>query len=328
VTATKECRRRRSRMRRQRTGKRLELSPRDFEIFKLLDRYRYLRSSYLYAFVGGKSETRFKERLGDLYHDGGYLDRPREQWLLANCRYAPVVYTLSDSGQRMLREHRGASAEQPLLNEGRPGACRQFAHALMISEVLALFELGARRDPKLRFISWREILAKAPDATRAKPKPFAFRVSVSRLLSGDQATSLETTVEPDALFGLEYRQRDAMVYRFFALEADRGTMPIVRADRGQSSLVRKALGYRTVAAEQLFRTQLGVPNLVVLVLTLGVDRRDNFISALETIAGSSELFLCAPLSAVHTSAGTVHSVPMLLRGSWYRAGMKPTCIVE
>jgi hypothetical protein len=58
---------RRSRMRRKSSGKRVELTARDIEIFKVLQRYRYLRSTYLYAFVGGKNETRFKERLGALY---------------------------------------------------------------------------------------------------------------------------------------------------------------------------------------------------------------------------------------------------------------------
>ena len=68
-------------MRRTRTGKRIELTQRDIDIFKLLRQYRYLRSTYIHAFVGGASETRFKERLGNLFHEG-YLDRPSQQWEL------------------------------------------------------------------------------------------------------------------------------------------------------------------------------------------------------------------------------------------------------
>src|SRR5665213_4632156 len=86
-----EKQRRRSRMRRTQTGKRLELSARDIEIFKLLERYRYLRSTYIHAFVGGASEKRFKERIGDLFHEG-YLDRPEQQWDYARARYLPVAY--------------------------------------------------------------------------------------------------------------------------------------------------------------------------------------------------------------------------------------------
>src|ERR1700683_3784385 len=77
---------RRSRMHRTRTGKRIELTSRDIEIFRLLARYRYLSSTYIHAVVGGASETRFKERLGDLFHEG-YIDRPERQWELAGCRH-------------------------------------------------------------------------------------------------------------------------------------------------------------------------------------------------------------------------------------------------
>ena len=72
-------------MRRVSSGKRVELTVRDIELFKLLSRYQYLRSTFLYAFLGGELETRFKERLGDLYHDGKYINRPERQWQFANC---------------------------------------------------------------------------------------------------------------------------------------------------------------------------------------------------------------------------------------------------
>src|SRR5258708_36971362 len=83
---------RRSRMSRTSTGKKLEITERDLEIFKLLQRYRYLRSTFIHAFVGGKSEPRFKERLGHLYHEGNYPNRPVEQWEYANARYKPGAY--------------------------------------------------------------------------------------------------------------------------------------------------------------------------------------------------------------------------------------------
>ena len=46
-------------MRPIRSGKRIELTARDVELFKLLYRYQYLRSDFLYAFLGGASQTRF-----------------------------------------------------------------------------------------------------------------------------------------------------------------------------------------------------------------------------------------------------------------------------
>src|SRR5712692_10132880 len=121
-----ETPKRRSRMRRISTGKRVELTERDIELFKLLDRYHYLRSNFLYAFLGGKSETRFKERLGHLYHDGGYINRPAQQWQFANCRYMPVIYELDTKGEKLLRDQGLVRDTSPLLTKGRTGAYRQF----------------------------------------------------------------------------------------------------------------------------------------------------------------------------------------------------------
>ena len=85
ISASMTTTKRRSRMQRISSGKRIELTMRDIELFKLLYRYQYLRSDFLYAFLGGESQTRFKERLGDLYHDGRFINRPEQQWQFANC---------------------------------------------------------------------------------------------------------------------------------------------------------------------------------------------------------------------------------------------------
>src|SRR5581483_4626806 len=157
-----EITKRRSRMRRVSTGKRIELTERDIELFKLLNRYHYLRSNFLYAFLGGNSETRFKERLGHLYHDGRYINRPEQQWQFANCRYMPAIYELDDRGEQVLRDCGVMPNDSPFLKKGRMGAYRQFAHELMICDCMASIELGVQSDQNLRFISWQEIIARAP----------------------------------------------------------------------------------------------------------------------------------------------------------------------
>ncbi len=50
----------------------------------------------------------FIERLGDLYHEGGHIDRPRKQWQAINARYMPAVYELGEAHQ----------AERIFLEEG------------------------------------------------------------------------------------------------------------------------------------------------------------------------------------------------------------------
>ncbi|MEI9933134.1 MAG: hypothetical protein WDM89_22040 [Rhizomicrobium sp.] len=89
-------------MRRTSVDKRIELTARDLEIFRMLARYRYLPSTYIHAFVGGASRTRFKERLGDLFHEG-FLDRPERQWETADCRHRPVIHELGAGAKSLTR---------------------------------------------------------------------------------------------------------------------------------------------------------------------------------------------------------------------------------
>jgi len=242
-------------MHRTRTGKRLALTERDLEIFRNLRRYRFLRSTYLHAFVSGASEKRFVERLGDLFHEG-YLDRPVEQWRFADARCRPVVYELGKGGLEAV----GAESDADAVTWLRHGPHRQFEHSLMICEILASMELATRGRDDIRFIPWPEILAKAPEATRRSAKPYTLSVA-----GGE-------SVIPDALFGLEYRHDGRKSYRFFALEADRGTMPVVRTGKPGTSVLAKLETYRAFLAQEGYRRSLGVPNLLVLTVTASETR--------------------------------------------------------
>lgn len=209
------------------TGKRIELTQRDLQIFHFLTRYRFLRSIQLHALVGGKSQKRFVERLGDLYHEGGYIDRPNQQWQAVNARYMPVVYELGAAGRTVLaRDYvaRDGGATAPSWNGGRPG--RHFQHEMMICDILSSIEIGVSEDPRIRFISWPEILAnpKMPESTRHAAKPLAARVPVTYTPPGSRKSfRTDRPLLPDAIFGLEYSVRSAKRYRFFALEADRNS---------------------------------------------------------------------------------------------------------
>jgi hypothetical protein len=265
---------RRSRMRRTRTGKRIELTARDVEIFKLLSRYRYLRSTYIHAFVGGASETRFKERLGDLFHEG-YLDRPTQQWEFANARHMPVVHECGRAAGQALRACGMALEGANTLLADSPH--RQFLHSLMICEALASLDLAVRASPTLRLIGWPEILGRAPEGTRSSPSPFRIPVPSGGYLV------------PDGLFGIEYESGGTKAYRFFALEVDRGTMPIARLNPNQTSYLGKIGSYREIIVRQVHKTYLGLPNLLVLTLTTSQRRMTDIIGRLQREQGDNAI---------------------------------------
>lgn len=297
---------RRSRMHRTRTGKSLALTSRDMEIFRILGRYRFLRSTYLHAFVGGDSEKRFKERLGDLFHEG-YLDRPKEQWRFADSRFMPVVHELGYGGRAAIATAGGEPAPITWLQNGPH---RQFEHSLMICEVLASIELAIRHRRDLRFIAWSEILAKAPEYTRQSAKPY--------LLTAGEGIS----VAPDALFGIEYQRDGRRSYRFFALEADRGTMPLVRANKNQTSYLGKLAAYREIIERGVPKACLRVPNLLVLTVTTNDARIADMVAQSTSCTCGSAAFL---FKAVHPGTLSAPATKFVLE-PWQRAG-QPALVI-
>jgi len=298
---------RRSRMRRTRSGKRIELTDRDLEIFRWLARYRYLPSTYIHAFAGGASETRFKERLGDLYHEG-YLDRPRRQWEMANCRHRPVIHEL-DTGATRILDDAGIVEEPRTWFAASPH--RQFSHSLMVCEVLASIELGVRAVPGLRFIPWPEILAKAPPATRALATPIRF-----------PSATRAGGVIPDGLFGIEYGGAEKRQYRFFALEADRGTMPIARSKPDQTAYLGKLTAYHDVLSAQAYKPHLGIPNLLVLTLATSERRLGEIMRRFAEQRGNTAAFLFKALIEPELRS----PAPQLFSEFWHRCDLPPVCI--
>ncbi len=74
---------------------------------------------------------------------------------------------------------------------------------------------------------------------------------------------------PDALFGLEYRKGSRKSYRFFLVEADRGTEPTRASRFNRKSHLRNFLQYREYVGRGLYKDHLGLTaGLLVLNVTL------------------------------------------------------------
>lgn len=286
-------------------GKRVELTPRDLEIFALLERYRYLRSTYLHAFVGGASLTRFKERLGLLFHEG-YIGRPAQQWAFAGCRYRPAIYEAAKGSKRAL-EASGQPSPYAATFLASDGAHRQFQHSLLVSDLLASLELAARECPGLRFVSWGEILARAPAATRESPQPF--RLAAAQGLPG---------LVPDAVFGLEYARDAKRSYRFFALEADRGTMPILRTNPRQTSIAGKLAAYEGCIARGVPQKRWNLGSLLVLVVTNGQPRAQGILEMIAKSPLDARRYLVTPVGIMDEM---VQPRVNVLATPWCRAGL-------
>ena len=81
-----------------------KITERDVEIFKLLTRYRYLRTDDIHAFVGGHIKD-IGRRLRLLSRKPNvFLIKPDQQRASADSNYRPLVYEIDERGSRELRE--------------------------------------------------------------------------------------------------------------------------------------------------------------------------------------------------------------------------------
>jgi Replication-relaxation len=166
---------RRLRFTRTPVGKTVVMTKRDIAILRLLYRYRYLRLAQLIAFLKPKSEKRLVERLGDLFHETGFIERPKAQWREVDARCTPMIYELTRKGERYLAAHALLPHRVTSLSRrSRQGATVQFGHAMMIVDALADIELKTLATPDQRFVSVGEILSRAPQLHRKQQGRFLF----------------------------------------------------------------------------------------------------------------------------------------------------------
>lgn len=252
---------RRSRFHRTPTGKRIFLTERDVEILRWLYRYRYLRASQLVALIQPGSEKRFVERLGDLYHEAGLIDRPAAQWRRFDARYQPIIYELSPKGLHYLAEHADLPHRAVTFGKaGQRGITPHFDHAMMIVDALANMELTTQREGK-RFVPVDEILARIP-ATDTKAKhPLAINVTIKRT---DHLPAIKvpftTHLIPDAIYGIEHIIGGEKLYRFYALECENRS-PQRRSTIKLSSLALKRAAYDALLQSRRYREAWGIPCL-------------------------------------------------------------------
>ncbi len=259
---------RRSRFFRQPSGKRIVLSDRDIEIFRLLWRYRYLPSDRIASRLSSNSSKRLIERLGDLYHETHHLNRPQAQWRRAKAEQHPLVYELTKLGLEAYTEAElSLILPHPIVNFG--GAIDrkilQFDHALQISEVLFDIEQLIESSETRQLMVERDILEKASAKLNRNIEHTKLNVIIPKSkLMPLQRTAHKTWIIPDALFGIEHTDGGNSTYRFYALEVERQN-PLRRRSIEKPSTLKKLLAYQALLKSNTLRKQLSLPNLFLII---------------------------------------------------------------
>ena len=246
-------------------GKRIVLGERDCQILCWLYRYRYLRQSHLQAILRPRSLKRFVERLGDLYHETGFISRPSVDHPAFGIRSTPMLYEITPAGIDWLVGNNALPHRAVTFSfQSRRAYSPQLPHTMMIIEALLEIEQASLARAGERFVPVDEILARAPEATRKAPNPLAVPAAV--ISSAAKRIAKNTWLIPDALYGIEYDIDGEKRYRFWAMECERAS-PAWRSSPALSSTAKKQAAYDALIASCAYRTVWGIPNLKLNIIS-------------------------------------------------------------
>ena len=162
-------------------------------------------------------------------------------------------------------------------------------HALLVSDVMVAIELscGAKG---IRLLTERE-LAQIGNRNGDQER---FRWSIN--VAGQKLSAV-----PDRVFALELVGADGTARRsYFFLEADRGTMPVVRKTLFQTSFFRKLLAYEATWADRLHEKLFGFHRFRVLTVTTNAKRVQSLVEACSKLKAGHGLFLFADAAILNS----------------------------
>jgi hypothetical protein len=140
-------------------------------------------------------------------------------------------------------------------------------------------ELACRKAQDVRLLAGEEL----PIAGGC-PQTFKLRVKVNNQVS--------LGIIPDRVFALASDDESPdQSPTFYFLEADRGTMPIVRTNLSQTSFYRKLLAYGAAWSQGLHRSQFGIHRFRVLTVTTTAERVESMAEACSQLRSGHGLFL-------------------------------------
>ena len=255
----------------------IQLTERDHQIIRIIHRHRFLRSHQIVALIGGSAQN-LSRRLQWLFHHG-YLERPRAQLQYYECSGSQTIaYGLGNKSGSLLQLNPAAWGEK---NRGIGQI--YFAHALLVSEVMVSLELACRQHG-IRLLPEDELNLHVE-------APLHWRVKIR--------DGSKLGVIPDRVFALEYADQHGSTQRiYYFLEADRGTMPVVREKLSQTSFYRKLLAYEATWSNKVHQRHLGIPRFRVVTVTTGAARVKSLLDACSRLQRGHGLFLFADESVV------------------------------
>lgn len=264
-------------------------TPREIRWLKHIERHGPQSSLYLHEMTADTHrDPDTSRRMLQKLRAGGFLHCPRQQRATENANFNAYIYDLTDQARRFLLN--GDLAEDTV----RPGG--HWAHQYMTACITSSIDVCAARDG-VGYIDGQKVLDRS-GAT------LGVEIDNKRMI-------------PDQLFGLDYGGR----YRFYCVEADRGTEPKSSA-AARKSYRSSIEDYRQFIGEGLYKQHYGLTaGMLLLYVFSSRSNEEAFLDAVEEQIGGGAAYI---LTQTIDGFDGWFRPPSLLRqlwsGGWRRAG--------
>lgn len=219
----------------------LRLQPRDIEIMKLVNEYRFLTSRQIQLLVLGSDQVILR-RLQKLFHNN-YLDR------LQTSIYEKAIYALGNNGADIVAEHTGVDRGKiDWAKKNREVRNPYINHTLMVSNFKIAVQLALDESPGAALFKW------VPECDDLK----------ERVIVSDNNRKLKLFFFPDSWFVIEHQGK----YLSFFLEADQSTMTNER-------FFNKMKAYWAFYRQGKHKEKFGINSFRVLTITKSDSRAEN-----------------------------------------------------
>lgn len=247
----------------------LRLTERDLEIVGLVARHRFLRSDHITSLVQG-SPQHVLRRLQLLYHHDCLERVEVRQRLHRMGGSEPMVYGLGNHGALLLKQESPALFDRYEWLVKHHEKNESTEHALMISDFMVRLTRSCQGREGVDLVE-PHVLS---EVVFGKPKPFVWSVPVVR-----DSETVRLVIKPDEAFALRFPgvSESRRQFKFFFLEADRGTMPIKRKSLRQTSLYKKLVAYHHSWKQDKLKQYFKFPNFRVIFLTRSRSRLDTLL---------------------------------------------------
>ena len=192
-----------------------------------------------------------------------------------------------------------------------PRSSKQYRkHDLSLSDFTVTFDLFVRSLEGAEIIDELQLIHRSPrfDVRSHRGWPVSF---------SHEGLRHDHWLKPDRFLGIEFENRAAnQNVRYYAIELDRGTMPIKSASMDKASIQRKFLAYQMTYDEKLLKEHFAIPHAYVLFICHSDRRRNHMIEAAQELI-SSESAARSMLLATQTKRPSVGEFTDLTNVEWF-----------